>query len=60
MVFKVGDDYRENPLSVKPGGYTVYVKRTDGKILEYDKIKFPDKFIAKVKKENPDFHAWWE
>jgi hypothetical protein len=60
MAFKVGDDYRENPMSLRPGGYTVYVERTDGKILEYDKIKFPWRFVAKIKKENPGYKAWWK
>ena len=61
MAFKVGDDYRENPMSLKPGGYTVFIKDERGKLLEYDKVKYPQRFIAKAKKENPGIQkVWWK
>ena len=59
MPFKVADQYRENPLSFKPGGYTVYVKYPNGQVREYDKVKYPWNFINKTKKENPGVKAWF-
>lgn len=43
--FKVGDDYRTNPLSLKPGGYEVTVNYNSGKFLVYDKVKYPGAYI---------------
>lgn len=43
--FKVGDEYRTNPLSHKPGGYEVQVNYSSGKFLVYDKVKFPGAYI---------------
>ena len=57
MAFRVGDKYRTNPLSNDPGGSTVVVEMNEDvkgpKKLEYDKIKNPRAYIAKIKK-NPD------
>ncbi len=61
MAFKVADEYRENPMSLRSGGVTVFVKESSGRILEYDKVKMPWRYIAKLKKENPDIiKAWWK
>lgn len=48
MAFKVGDQYRTSELSLIPGGYTVVVTKTDGKVYEYDKIKKPYAYIRTV------------
>ena len=53
MAFKVSDEFRTNELSLTPGGYTVIVTKTNGKIYEYDKIKKPYAYIRKVS-EQPD------
>lgn len=37
--FRVSDEYRTNPLSVKPGGSIIKVIYKDGSIRIYDKIK---------------------
>ena len=56
--FKVSDPYRTNPLSVEEGGVTVMVQLINGKILEYDKIKFPWKYMASLK-HNPKIKTSW-
>lgn len=61
MAFRVADEYRENPMSLRPGGYTVFVKGSNGKVLEYDKVKMPWRYIAALKKEDPTIQkAWWK
>ena len=61
MAFKVSDEFRENPLSLRPGGYTVFVEEENGRILEYDKIKRPWSYINAVRRENPLIvKAWWK
>ena len=35
MGFVVGDKYRTNELSLIPGGYTVCVRETNNKVLEF-------------------------
>jgi len=54
---KVGDKYRLNPLSLKPGGTTVTVYRNDGKILIYDKIKRPRRYIGKLARKEEIFRV---
>lgn len=44
---KVGDEFRTNPLSTKPGGDTVRVVFNTGNVREYDKVKYPEAFIEK-------------
>lgn len=44
----VSDEYRTNPMSLKPGGSQIDVYRTSGLVLEYDKIKFPEKYLREV------------
>lgn len=50
---KVGDQFRQSPLSFVPGGCTVVVVEKGGKQYEYDKIKYPKKYIQSVMK-NPN------
>jgi len=54
--FKVGDEYRVNELSHRPGGYSVIVVlqdwMPDPRIKEYDKIKYPYNFINRVKQDS--------
>lgn len=45
---KVGDEFRTNPLSLKPGGSLVTVIFNSGRTLEYDKVKSPKKYIARI------------
>jgi hypothetical protein len=51
MTFKVGDVYRENELSKKPGGFTVVVEQVSGRLLEYDKVKNPAAYIKTLLKD---------
>jgi hypothetical protein len=44
----VGDDFRTNPLSLKPGGYDVTVIYQNGKSFTYDKIKNPANYITRI------------
>jgi hypothetical protein len=48
MAYDVKDEYRTNPLSLIPGGYTVMVEYKDGTILFYDKIKNPNAYIEMI------------
>jgi hypothetical protein len=52
MGFKVGDQYRTNEMSLRPGGETVVVTYNDGRVYEYDKVKNPYAYIRKIEK-NP-------
>jgi len=45
---KVGDEFRTNPLSHKPGGSTVRVTFKNGAARDYDKVKHPESFIKKI------------
>ena len=58
MGFVVGDQYRTNELSLVPGGYTVCVRESSGKVMEYDKIKKPYAYIRKAA-ENPNVTDAW-
>ena len=53
MGFKVGDDYRTNPISVTPGGVTVTTINEKGQVLDYENIKQPYAYI-KTALKNPD------
>jgi len=55
---KVRDEYRSNDLSHTPGGVTVVVKLTNGKTREYDKIKYPNRYIDKVILKDDVEDAW--
>ena len=45
---RVGDEYRTNPLSLRPGGSVVTVVFSDGRMLDYDKVKSPKKYVASI------------
>lgn len=45
---RVADEYRTNPLSLKPGGSIVTVVFSDGRMLDYDKVKSPKKYVASI------------
>ena len=45
---RVGDEFRTNPLSLKPGGSIVTVVFSNGKMLDYDKVKSPKKYVASI------------
>jgi hypothetical protein len=44
----VGDDFRTNPLSLKPGGYDITVIYETGKSFTYDKIKNPANYVTRI------------
>jgi hypothetical protein len=44
----VGDDFRTNPLSLKPGGYDVTVIYQSGKAFTYDKVKNPASYVTRI------------
>lgn len=54
----VSDKYRKNILSKIPGGWTVVVEYTNGRIFEYDKVKDPDAYIKKLKRNKDVKDAW--
>ena len=58
MGFKVGQKYRINELSFVPGGVTVVVQETGGRRYEYDKIKYPQKYIAAALRKSNVIDAW--
>jgi hypothetical protein len=45
---RVGDEFRTNPLSLKPGGSIVTVVFSDGRMLDYDKVKSPKRYVASI------------
>jgi len=45
--YYVGDAYRTNHLSLKPGGYKIEVIYPDH-FRAYDKIKYPQNYIKKI------------
>jgi hypothetical protein len=45
---KVTDNYRTNPLSLKPGGSTVKAIHEKGKVFIYDKVKSPGAYIKRI------------
>lgn len=45
---KVADRFRTNPLSLKPGGSEVEVVYNSDKSFVYDKIKFPEYYVARI------------
>lgn len=57
---KVADEYRTNPLSLKPGGSTVKVVFFDGKVYEYDKIKYPPTYVGKIEGKEGIVEVWVE
>lgn len=51
--FYVGDEYRKNSLSFKPGGFDVEVFDSRGKSVIYSKIKSPWRFWKQSKENDP-------
>lgn len=45
---RVADEFRTNPLSLSPGGSIVTVMFSSGKMLDYDKVKSPKKYVASI------------
>lgn len=54
----VSDKYRKNILSKIPGGWTVVVEYNNGHIFEYDKVKDPEAYIKKLKRNSDVKNAW--
>lgn len=52
--FVAGDAWRKNPLSLTEGGRTVTIHYHDGRIVAYDKVKNPEKYIAAVMAKSPN------
>lgn len=50
---KVSDEFRTNPLSLKPGGSRVNVVYSDGMDLTYDKVKSPTAYIRTISDRDP-------
>ena len=48
VILWVGDEHRTHPWSLRPGGGTVVVVYKSGKILGYDKVKRPHRYIPKI------------
>lgn len=44
----VKPEYRTNPLSLRPGGYSVTVIMRNGQRLMYENIKNPDAYIRRA------------
>ena len=51
---KVLDEFRTNPLSLKPGGSKVSVLYSDGMELIYDKVKSPASYIRTISSKSPE------
>lgn len=45
---RVADEFRTNPLSLSPGGSIVTVVFSNGRMLDYDKVKSPKKYVASI------------
>jgi hypothetical protein len=50
MAFKVGPEYRTNGLSDQEGGIEVKVTYLSGKVIVYDKVKYPEKYVNSINK----------
>ena len=48
IVLWVADEFRINPLSLKPGGSDVVVEYHDGNVFGYDRIKDPASYIRAI------------
>ena len=48
LSMRVADEFRTNPLSLSPGGSIVTVAFSDGRMLDYDKVKSPKKYVASI------------
>jgi hypothetical protein len=50
-ILRVGDHWRTNPLSLKPGGHDVTVIWQSGETRVYDKVKSPKGYVASISKK---------
>jgi hypothetical protein len=50
MSFKVNPEHRTHELSYQEGGVDVKVTYTSGKVVVYDKVKYPEKYINSINK----------
>ena len=57
-IFYAGDEFRENELSKQPGGVTVIVEYTNGKVIAYDKIKNAQAYIRTTKRNSDVKNAY--
>jgi hypothetical protein len=48
---RVSEQWRTNPLSLKPGGHNVTVLWEDGKSFVYDKVKIPKNYVSHIAKK---------
>lgn len=55
-MFRVGDDFRTNPLSLTPGGHDVVVVWQDGASYLYDNFKAPKNYVSSISKK-PSKHG---
>jgi hypothetical protein len=53
----IADQYRTNPLSLRPGGYEVRVIYNSGKTYVYDKIKDPSRYVSSM--NTTDIYEIW-
>lgn len=57
----VGDEHRTHPWSMRPGGATVVVVYLTGKVLGYDKVKRPDRYIPMIfRGDKESIYSKWE
>lgn len=54
---KVKDQYRTNPLSLKPGGFSVTAIHETGRVFIYDKVKNPSSYIRRMCLEESEHGA---
>ncbi len=61
MGYRVGAQYRTNPLSHKKTDKIVCVEKSNGLVLEYDNIQSPWAYIKAIKRANPNrsLKIWW-
>jgi hypothetical protein len=55
---RVADEFRTNPLSLSPGGSIVTVAFSDGRMLDYDKVKSPKRYVDKIPQKEDIVAVW--
>lgn len=57
----VDNEHRTHPWSVRPGGGSVVVVYLTGKVLGYDKVKRPHRYIPKIfRGDKESIHTKWD
>ena len=57
----VGDEHRTHPWSVRPGGGSIVVVYLTGKVLGYDKVKRPHRYIPKIfRGDKESIYSKWD